>query len=208
MKESTKSTDLDAFVNRAASRLFRYDCPDSMELGEYHLGLVTEPRRGWIRDHIAACPLCTFDLAGLKAFMAQTEVAERPAAQPGILDKIQWLIADLLQPPQTGLAFAVRGSDDALRSYHAGDYEINVEVSADTAHPGHRQIIGLILGVLDVQMTIGLALPGEVDALTTVPLDDTGNFIIADVTPGTYDLIIRPADGSANIRVPNLDIPM
>ena len=219
MNEPIKSTDSadgsafqpDAFVNRAAAWLFRYDCPDSLELGEYYLGLVAEPRRVWIKDHIGACPLCASDFAGLKSFMAQTDANEQPMARPGILDNIQWLIAELLQPPQTGLAFAVRGSDEAvraLRAYSAGDYEITLDVSVDSAHPDHRQVTGLILGALDTPITIGLAFPGEVEALSTVSLDDAGNFILTDVASGTYDLLIRSVDNSPSIRIPDLVIPL
>jgi hypothetical protein len=138
--------------------------------------------------------------------MAQGETTELAAPQPGIIDKIQWMIADLLRPPQTGLAFAVRGSDDALQSYHAGNYEINVEVSVDTAHPGRKQIVGLILCPADIQMTVGLARAGENEMLSSVALDDGGNFILTNVAPGVYDLLLQPADDSSGIRIPALDI--
>ena len=100
----------------------------------------------------------------------------------------------------------MRGSDEAMRSYSAGDYEISIEVSADTAHPGRKQVTGLVLGTLDTSMTIALAIPDGVAALSEVALDDAGNFILTDVAPGVYDLLIRPSDDSPGIRIPHLDI--
>ena len=211
MNEPLKTTQSDDGTQRAASILYRFDCPDALELGEHFLGLVDEPRRGWIKDHIATCPLCTADFAGLKAFMTMSEAverpAERPASQPGLLEKLQWLIADLVQSPQTGLALALRGSDDAMRSYRAGDADISLEVSADSTHPGRKQIVGLILGTSG-QMNIGLAAFGEMVPVSTAVLDDAGNFVLSDVALGVYDLLILPTDRSPGIRIPNLDIQM
>jgi len=210
MNESHKTTQSDDGTQRAATILYRFDCPDSMELGEHYLGLVGEPRRSWIKDHIASCPLCLADLAGLKTFMTMSEAAERPAerppAQPSILEKLQWLIADLVQPPQTGMAFALRGAEDRVRSYHAGNTDISLDVCADPAHPGRKQIVGLMLGAGSGQMNVGLAALGEMTPVSTAVLDDAGNFVLSDVALGVYDLLILPTDSSPGIRIPNLDI--
>ncbi len=212
MTKANRSTQSDDVSARAAARLFRFDCPDSMELGEYHLGMVGEPRRGWLVNHLATCPLCKTELAGLRAFMAQPDTvenprpAERQSPQPGLLERLQWLIADLLPPPTPGFAFAMRGAEETMRSYHAGEYDISLEVAADAAHAGRHQITGLILGAVDTAITVGLALPGQMEVLNTVPLDDAGNFALSDIGPGIYDLLVLPSDNTPAVRIPALDV--
>lgn len=205
MSEPVRHDAADDIADKAFSILFRYDCPQPIELGEYHLGLVGEPRRAWIREHLGACPLCVAEMSTLKTFMAQPDAVEQPVPQPGILEKIQWLIAEWIQP-QAGPQFALRGAVDALQIYRAGAYEINLEFNEDRSHPGHMQVVGLVLGIADGPATIGLTAPAGIVILDSVSLDEAGNFTFVDIAPGKYDLIVLPADGSAHIRIPNLDI--
>jgi hypothetical protein len=146
-------------------------------------------------------------MTALKAFMAQADAVESLVPQPSLLEKIQWLIAEWIQP-QAGPQFALRGAVDALQTYRAGAYEINLEFNADRSHPGHMQVVGLVLGITGAPTTIGLTAPAGIVILESVLLDDAGNFTLADIAPGRYDLIVLPADGSAHIRIPNLEVPV
>jgi hypothetical protein len=208
--ESSKSDRLD---NRLASLLYRFDCPTAMELGEFYLGMIGEPRRSSLARHLETCPKCTAEYAALRTFMLQADpeiqVDSRTVEQPGVLEKLRWLVAVLVAPPsslQGALAPAYRGSGGALRNYRADDYDISLEVHDDPEHAGRKQIVGLVLGLDEGSLAVGLALPGAIGFQSSVVTDESGNFVLPDVAPGIHDLIIHRADGTLNIRIPNFEV--
>src|SRR5512143_2988076 len=104
MAETNASSELDGFEKRLRSLLYRFDCPPAIEIGEYYLGLVGDPRKAWIAEHLETCPHCALEYARLKTFMAQPEqpAAEPRVEKPGVLDRIKWLVAELVAPPLSG----------------------------------------------------------------------------------------------------------
>ena len=40
------------------SKLYRWDCPPSQVLGEYHLGLLSKELTAAVKNHLGLCPLC------------------------------------------------------------------------------------------------------------------------------------------------------
>src|SRR5262245_15515176 len=60
--------------NRLRARWYRSTCPSSMELGDYHLGLLPEPQKMMVRQHVRECLLCRRDLAELDAFLVEPDV--------------------------------------------------------------------------------------------------------------------------------------
>ena len=206
----------DTFETRIAAGLYRFDCPTALELGEYFLGLVNETRRAYIAQHLPLCPRCTAEYAGYKAFMAQPDAdvgarlarAQTPMApQPGLLEKVKWLVADLVQPPTTGaLAPAYRGAGDTLRNYRAGEYDISLDVQADADQPGRKLIVGLVIGADVSGVTVELQTPGEVGGTVPAEVDELGNFILAGVAPGVYDLVISDAAHNVAILIPGFDV--
>jgi hypothetical protein len=193
---------------RITALLYRFDCPTALELGEYYLGLVNESRRAYIAQHLPLCPRCSAELASYQVFMTQPDVVAEPRPappQPGLLQKVKWLVADLVQPP-AALAPAYRGAGDALRNYRAGDYDISLDVQNDADQPGHKLIVGLLLsnqqaggaGVTVELQTHDTSVPAEVDEL--------GNFILAGIAPGVYDLVISDAAHDVAIRIPGFDV--
>jgi hypothetical protein len=50
-------------------KLYRWDCPSSQVLGEYHLGLLGNQECLQISQHLSACVLCAAELATLSHFL-------------------------------------------------------------------------------------------------------------------------------------------
>src|SRR5690242_21718912 len=50
-------------------KLYRWDCPSSQTLGEYHLGMLANEARVQINLHLSSCVLCAAELATLSSFL-------------------------------------------------------------------------------------------------------------------------------------------
>ena len=65
---------LDAALRAA---LHRRDCPSTMELGDYQLGLLTEEQQARMESHLKRCPYCPAELSQLSNVLADV-----PATAP------------------------------------------------------------------------------------------------------------------------------
>ena len=184
--------------------LYRFTCPDSAELGEYHFGVVSGERSHQIKQHLSRCPHCRRELAQLKSYL--TEVA--PDLDHSLADHVKIWIARLV--PEGGWsngsapmpAFAVRGGENGPLIYQAGDAQLTIDVQDDPEKPGHRSILGLVFGVDVADMQAHLWQEGE--PATTMDVDELGNFIISGLAPGTYELIL--SGPAVEIHVQTLSI--
>ncbi|MBV9171805.1 MAG: zf-HC2 domain-containing protein [Chloroflexi bacterium] len=52
------------------SKLYRFDCPDSMSLGEYVLDVLDPNRRRRVAAHIVECEECAGELQTLREYLA------------------------------------------------------------------------------------------------------------------------------------------
>src|SRR5262245_19268329 len=78
---SARLADARRFERRAQRRLYRWDCPSSQLLGDYHLGLVTPGDERTVRRHLAQCARCAEELEELRRFLVDGEPAQ-PHAPP------------------------------------------------------------------------------------------------------------------------------
>ena len=164
--------------------LYRITCPDSATLGNFHLGLLSEDAATEISLHLVKCPHCTRELQQLEAFLAETAVS----LQPSTAERIKIWLAKRL--PTGGHA------------NEAGDAQLSLEVQDDPEHPGRKSILGLVLGIETGNLEARL-LQGD-EHLTAVSLDDLGNFIIGNLLPGRYELML--IGESIEIHVQNIKI--
>lgn len=184
--------------------LYRLTCPDSAELGDYHLGIVSGNRAYEIKQHLSHCPHCRHEQAQLQSYL--TELA--PELEVSLAERIRIWIARLVPEGSwgngsTGMpAFAVRGGENGPLIYQAGDAQLTIEIQDDPEKPGHRLILGLVFGVELAGMQAHLWQAGE--RVTTVDVDELGNFIIPALIPGTYELIL--SGPAVEIHVQDLSI--
>ena len=66
MSETYETRD---FEKKMISSLYRFDCPDPFELGDFHFGLLPEEGIKEITEHLKVCPYCREELIDLKEFL-------------------------------------------------------------------------------------------------------------------------------------------
>ncbi len=172
--------------------LYRGFCPDTTELGEYHLGLLVGDRRIAIAEHLPTCPLCQREMAQLDQFL--TSVA--PDIEFSVADRIKVWVARLVpQGFNTGLglapALAVRGAGSGPRLYEAGEAQIGIDVQT-AARPGSYTLVGLVMGV-ELDGLQAWLMRGD-EPFATTDVDDLGNFIFDDLRAGRYALALSGSE--------------
>jgi hypothetical protein len=180
--------------------LYRITCPDSATLGNFHLGLLPEDAAKQIADHVAICPHCVREIKQLELFLAETAVS----LQPSTAERIKvWIAKRLPTGGQPGSvlgtpAFAMRANDTGPLIYEAGDAHLSLEVQDDPEHPGHRSILGLVLGIETEAVEVSLI--QEEAVVTAVTLDELGNFTFIGLEPGKYELTLSGKDIEIHVQ--------
>src|SRR5579859_45382 len=62
--------DLDATQQRLLGILYRFDCPSTLAIGEYVMGLSQEPERSELAQHVLECGPCAAELSTSRVFLA------------------------------------------------------------------------------------------------------------------------------------------
>lgn len=190
------------------AQLYRHTCPSSLELGEYHLGLLAQDRAMAISQHLDECLHCTSEVTQLRDYLG----ALAPSLETGLLERakgqVRVLIArlvsggegrSLLAGPALAPAYAgVRGEEAGPYLYEAEDIQIAIEVQDDAEQPDHKAILGLTLGP---EPAGGFAFLWQArQRVAVVPVDDLGNFVIPDLAPGSYELILSGPEAEIHIQ--------
>jgi anti-sigma factor RsiW len=190
-------------------QLFRMFCPTSDELAAYQQGMLSSDQRATITEHLKECPHCTREHRLLEQLASEAQPARSPPwsqsngqvnhARPS---KLRQLAAKLLDiSPATPLA----GAYSALRlpsqasqyAYHAGNLQLTLGVRPVLSRADRR----VVHGALELDDAIYETLDGVTAHLLhnealirTAKLDELGNFILDDLSPGTYQLTLRLPD--------------
>lgn len=175
--------------------LYRYACPDSTELGEYYLGMLSRGKTRAIKKHLAECPHCTMELAELERFMGQ----DKPVIESSISGQVRVLVAQLVSGLQSGFpaptpapAYALRGAEPGILVYQVDGIQISLDIQPDTESPAHRNILGLITGHPAQGYQVNLVSGG--DSIAAAEVDEIANFILPKVPTGVYQLLISSPD--------------
>ena len=190
--------------NQLLKMLYRADCPPSVELGEFQLGLLERARAVWIGQHVADCPHCNHELAELTGFMSQV-APQLPAAEfdsptgrvagatARLSARLKVLVAQLFTPTPGQTAWAVRGDEtaDAPQIFNVGDLQVSIETQIDPAQPSQRCLLGLISGAdtLGWRAHVWQAGGQTGQFIITVEVDEFGNFTVPPVAAGNYQII-------------------
>lgn len=204
----SRAQNLARLQERLTQRLYRLDCPSPLELGEFHLGILAPEQIVAITQHLSECPHCSHEIAGLKGYL--TELA--PTLELGLLerarDQVQVLIARLvgedkgngrLGQPVLAPAFGgLRGEEDAPYLYEADGVQVTIEVQ-DNAEQGDRKVLlGLVIGIEPHEMEAHLWQAGRL--VTSVAVDELGNFVLPHLIPGHYELILSSPEIEIHIQ--------
>ena len=168
--------------------LYRAECPPSLELGEYRLGLLDKTRQRALASHLSECQHCSEELARLDGYF--TALQPQEAAAPSLTERlntgVRVLLAELLGGPRHVLA--VRGDDAAPVLYSAAEIQVALDPQPDPEQPNAYALAGLITGADTTSWQANLWRGNQL--LATVAVDDTGNFQFGNLASGNYQIII------------------
>lgn len=204
-----RAGELAALQKSLTARLYRLSCPSSLELGDYHFGLLPKLQAAAVSAHLRECPHCTLEIAQLQSYLGDP-VLSSPESP---LERFKVLIARLVGGPEEGRSYPAGSLAPAFAALRGGA-KGPITLEADG-----------ILILLDVQPGAGggAAVLGQVsaedqDAWTgalvelsqagrtslTASVDDLGAFRFEGVLPGPTGLRITPEAGpvvTANIEI-------
>lgn len=190
---ASRASEVARIQSALRSRLFRAFCITSDDLIAYYHELLSEPRHAAIAAHLAECPHCARELRLIERAARDTDEIEALAPRR--------ILARLLTPVG-GAARALYGAPRAVAStqyaYRAENLELTLRVARSVGRPGRI----VLAGTLETDDSgLGAALPGATAALlhgetlmALAPLDELGDFVFDDLTPGEYQLLLRLGD--------------
>lgn len=190
--------------DRLTAALYRANCPDTMELGEYYLGMISETRAAFVEQHLKECPHCSREVAQLDGFLAQVksdlEYSTVERVKIWIARRVPDLTAGVGDPAP---AFALRGADDEADSarsliFEAGDAQLMIEVQDEPGDTGRKTIIGLVIGIDPAGIEARLWREGQ--PLSTTTIDDLGNFTFTDLESARYELILSGPGAEIHVQ--------
>lgn len=177
--------------------LFRRSCPDGLALGEYGAKLLPAGQMRLVREHVGICLHCSAELQAHKAFLLEVG---RDISAPTLLDRVRVFVAELLpSAPQGQLAFGLRGAaDEGPLMYEADGVQVSIEVQDDGSRPGTKVVLGFVMNVDPAGWQAQLYLADQL--VQTTAVDEFGNFLIAGLASGDYQLILAGADRRIHIQ--------
>jgi hypothetical protein len=203
-----KAHRLTRLQDRLTTRLYRFTCPSPVELGEYHVGLLPRDQAAAVAQHLAECPHCTREVAQLKDYLAELAPALEPSPLERIKERARVLVArlvnggleaGLLGQPALAPAYAgVRGEEREPTLYQADEVQVAIEIQEDAEQPDRKILLGLVIGTEPSGVKAHLWQAEQHVAVVSV--DELGNFVIPDLAPGSYELILSGPEIEIHIQ--------
>ncbi|MEO7912420.1 MAG: hypothetical protein ABIV47_22465 [Roseiflexaceae bacterium] len=178
------------------SALYRWDCPTSQTLADYHLGRPSADQQRAIMRHLETCARCSEEIAELELFMRD----ELPAAAPVEPVLVQrpaargWALGRLL--PHTP-ALALRGAAGAPLMFETDD-GVTIFLELQPIADGQVELRGQLVADDQDGWTGALVELRQAGMLrATTPIDDLGTFRVAALPTQPTELRASRADGRA-----------
>jgi hypothetical protein len=165
--------------------LYRFDCPDSLSLGEYQLDLLETDARVRVAGHASDCDECRSELQVMRQYLIDPTTVQR-----SLTERVRHLATSLFTPA-AGLAYGgLRGeADSTTRVFETQDVTITVAPGL-----GSGTLIGLVVtaaGPPDVGPDAEVRLVTADGSTASSALDDLGHFEFADLRTGVYALEVE-----------------
>ena len=168
---------------------FRSTCPDSIELGEYALGILPAATMQSVAAHMIDCPHCLAESRSLAAFVAEPEPAPRRTSLGAALRR---LVALPSAPPP--LAGALRGVPSTERVLWQAE---GIRFAIDARREGVGRSISLVAEAgINAPENVRVLLSRGWEVVAEVLMDDLGFATFAAVPPGSYQIDLVLPDTS------------
>ena len=178
------------------AKFFRSTCPSSMELGEYHLGLMPASQRLVIAQHVGECPHCRREVADLEGFLG-------PEVQPDLMTTARVLFAQLVGMEDRPAFGALRGESKGPLTFEADGVVITLDVQPGSNSP--LSILGQLAADDQDEWTGATVELQQADSVLTTSLDDLGAFRFEAVRLGMTKFIIT-STANVVIETPEIDL--
>ena len=210
-------------------RFFRMFCPSTDELIAYHSGSISGAQHDTITAHLRECPHCSREMRLLKhitsdpvtgrsppvfwPFIESTIMPESQAdSNPPAVTQIRRVIAKLLHiEPQVALVDIYGAARGPARTdqyaYHAENLQIVIDVHRLANRNDRRVLTGSLFLDDDLPQGRWRASAYSVDnnqLIKTADLDNLGNFVLDDLSPGSYRLSLYLPDREVVIEAIHL----
>jgi anti-sigma factor RsiW len=199
-----KALRLARLQKRLANELYRFTCPSTLELGEYHLGILPSEQAAAVARHLAECPHCAREVAQLEDFLG--ELAPQLEFSP--FERLKVRVAQLVErgrgvgragaPALAPACSGLRGQEEGTRVYQADDVQVVLEVQDDAGQQARRALLGLVTQIDGQEFEAHLWRAERLVA--TAAVDELGNFVMAGLTPGIYELILCSPEVEIHIQ--------
>ncbi len=206
-----KARYLSYWQNQLTAKLYRMTCPSSIELGDYHLGLLPTAQTVSVAQHVSDCPHCQREVAQLRDYL-RGELA--PALEADPMARVKVLIARLVgglgEPgPDGGPALApvlagIRGEAKGPLTLEADGLLIVLDIQP--AAEGRVTILGQVAADDQDHWTgASVELRQGGARQMTATIDDLGAFRCEGLPPGPTEILISPSSGIP-VLIPNINI--
>jgi hypothetical protein len=199
-------------------KLYRWDCPSNLTLGEYQTGLLDREHAMAVKLHLSQCVLCAAEVATLTEFLADDPMlVERVPVRPTSLNnhrqtshEVRDVLSQLvdrsreqvrrikatLVPAQPRLAYQRNVAQTSIwpRRYTAEDISISIQVERGTGRKEDLQVIGFVTrkgATLEALQGIPVLLSLQSNTVYTQSIDELGNFVFSSIAPATYTLELQ-----------------
>lgn len=213
-------------------KLYRWDCPPNLILGEYQMGLLSSEEAKAVQSHLKKCVLCAAEVATFIEFMANDPMlVERVAVQPssqnnhvGVRQQAKRAMEELRERtaaqgrrlvatlvPQPRLAYQRNVANALLwpRRYTVEDFSISMQLERGTDRGDALQLIGLVTrkgASLEAFQGVPVSLQSPDSPVDTQIVDELGNFVFSSLTPATYSLELKLPDTTIIIEQLPVDL--
>ena len=222
---SAKLADFRQVERSLTRKLYRWDCPQNQELGEYQLGLLSNERAMVVKMHLSSCILCSVEIATLSQFLANDPMlVERVSVQSLLSNnyathvvkpfvghlrdvssgQIRRIIATFL-PLQPRLAYQrdVASAEVWPRSYAAEDFNISIQLDRGASRRDSLQLIGFVTrkgSSLESLQGVPVLLSSQSNTVYKQNIDELGNFVFSSISPASYTLELQLPDSTIVIE--------
>jgi len=200
---SEKAKALAQLQGRVQSRLYRINCPSSLELAEYHLRMLPDSKKLVVVQHVRECVHCARELAQLEGYLNELG----PTGETGLLEGLKVLVARWVGGNPEGrlpAPSALRGEAKGPLTFETDGTVIILDIQPTSK--GLASVLGQVAADDQDRWTGAAVELRQADGPPiTTSLDDLGAFWFEEAHPGSTEITITSLNGII-VQIPNFDI--
>lgn len=190
--------------------LYRMECPNADELGDFYMNLLDEEHIEAIKTHLQLCSRCQKDLEILKQYMEQDElsIADQQKNKKLIVPPRDYFIAEFVNIPLEAVRGGRTQRGSSGRQIRARTEGVDLLIDIQKTIKG-LDITGILIqdDAFDSWSSSLMQLRQDGEVVMMKPLDELSMFHCNNVEAGYYAIRITAEDGRI-IEIPNIDISL